>query len=199
MFEHEHHTKPSCPSWLNNWSSSYMELGHPRCRYPNQKSRTMRIMLGFLNHRFIGRFELLTRIKDLIIILRTTISRLFRIIRKPRMRWWFNGQCFQICCFTRYWIRINLPIHRCWRNLQISIIISQIQEHRIYWCYPKQRQRFISCCLPTTSLSRHWSRLTSLPIIYFRSHHFSFMRNLTRPRCLSCWIQPICLITILDC
>jgi len=82
-------------SW--NWSlTSFSQLEHRWCRHPNQKSRTMRIMLGILNHWIIRRNQLHFK-QELIIFLRIIISWLLNLIRKPRMRWRFNGLCFQIC------------------------------------------------------------------------------------------------------
>lgn len=182
-----------------NWSfTSYSWLGHRWCRHSNQKPRIMRFMLGLLHNRFIGRFELLDQ-QELIIILRIIISWLFIKIRKLRLQRWFNGQRFQICCCWRYWIRINLPIHCCYRIMQILIIISQIQEHRLHWCYTKEWNRFTNSCCSTTSLNCYWSWLTSLPTLYIRCYHICFMRNKFRPRCLERRIQHWWKHTILDC
>jgi hypothetical protein len=69
--------------------------------------------------------------------------------------------------------------------MQIFRCLNQIQEHRIYRCYPKERTRFTSCFCSTTSLSRYWSWLTSLPTLYQGSYHLINLRNSTWPRCLS--------------
>jgi len=107
--------KPMGPNWrISQRQPSNSQLGHRWCRYTNQESRTMRIMLGILNHRIIRRSPFHFN-KELIIILRITISWLFNIIRKPRMWWWFNGLRFWIRWSQRYWIRSHIPIH-CWRR-----------------------------------------------------------------------------------
>jgi len=151
----------------------------------------MRFMLGFLNNRIIRRMQLPLWIKSFIIILRTTISWLFNIIRKQRMWWWFNGLCFRICWSLWYWIRISLSIHSSRWYMRIQCLSCLIQEYRLLKCCLKQRSCLsYSCCL-TTSISCHWSWSISLLIIHRWCYYIKGLRYIIRPRCLSCWLQHI--------
>jgi len=85
-----------CPiCWTLCSSNCWLES--QGCSHPSQESRKLRIMLGFLINWSLRRSQLHQE-QQLIVILWITISWLLIIIRKSRMRWWFDGQRLQIRC-----------------------------------------------------------------------------------------------------
>jgi len=176
-----------------------MVMVNKRCCYTNQKSRTMRFMLGLLNHRNLRRYQLHHK-RQIIIILWTTISWLLRFIRKWRMWRWLAILGFRIHCSKRYWIRISISIHCLRRNLPIQRCQCCLQKFWIRKRHQKQWSCYGNLTLSSTIISLRWSWSISLLIIYWRCYHICFMRYSIRSRYLGCWIQCyISKLTILDC
>ena len=69
------------PRSLARDRSRCRRLAQGRLRHPDQRSRTMRIVLGFLRHRFIGRSNL-RQDQETRLSLRTKLGRLLRQIRQ---------------------------------------------------------------------------------------------------------------------
>jgi hypothetical protein len=135
-------------------------------------------LLGILNHRLFRRCHI-PRYRKTLIIQWITTRWLFRIIWKYGMQWRINGLCFLIRHWLRYRIRIQISIH-CQRwKLQIWLIISHQNHHRIYRCPKWRLQCIIIIPYETTSLNRSWC--WNLAILQWRS--LWWLWKLIRSRC----------------
>jgi len=145
----------------------------------------MRRLLGFLYHWRSWR-SLWNHHRNFNLILWTTINWLFWFIRKWRMQRRFNGRCFLIRWSLRYWNWSQLSIQRSWPKMQIFSRWCRLQNHRIYRCPTKWQWRPSTSCRPSTNLNCYWCWKHHVILIRYLLQQK--LRNLIRPRSLSCWL-----------
>jgi len=175
--ERQEELKPWTPQGSLTPNLRWLEKG--RCRHPHQESRTMRIMLGLLHHRWTWRNPLPYH-QELDLILWTTISRLFWLIRKPRMWRRTYGPSLRINRRQGNWTRKDLTIKSCWRNLQIKHRQRCLEERRPHWCPRTLSHRSPHPKRPLPRL--HRSRCWRMAILRRRCLIRRLWRR-TRPRC----------------
>ena len=184
-------------------------LAHKGIRYTNQRSRTMRFMLGFFNN-WLTRRTTLRQDWSTRFALRTKLSWLLSETRKHGLQWWSYGLCLPIHQREQwYWYRKQLPISspnpqmsiqscRCWCHRYRKFFFGNFYTRNsmnfssigIHWYSSTRWKCFTtSHCYSWSNFSCHWCFtliISTLPIRHLQ--RTSLLSNSTWSRCLSCWL-----------